>query len=323
MNEREIQLRPYVAMPRDALNSAAFCDPHLWHLLCWLQGQAAYRDGPLSVNVGGGSRVIQLKKGQVIVGRNKTSTALGMPPSTFRDRLAALEKLGEVTIQPDNKYSIVTLSDYWSCGSASKNGRHPDDTNGRQVNSVKFTNDLPNEVDLPDTVNDTLTTTCRQPADTKKKGKKGNNLRPPPPTSSPNWLEVEEGLKSCGVASWQGIEQRAVITAMEALESIEQYRERVGSWKPGGLWARITTSIWPPADPNAEKRFRRASELRERLQAQGIEKGASSERIAAVVARALVSKGLEEFVREEERQAQAALQRVAGKNQQSFQESNA
>ena len=66
--------------------------------------KAAYQDSSW--------RGVEIKRGQILTGRKKLSTELGLSEKNIRTCLKRLKKTGEVAIKTANKYSIITLCNY-------------------------------------------------------------------------------------------------------------------------------------------------------------------------------------------------------------------
>lgn len=79
----------------------------LWH---WILGHAAYK--PASVIIG--TQKITLKPGQMIVGRQKLALDLNMSEQNVRTCLSSLESFGNITIEPTNKFSVITVVNWES-----------------------------------------------------------------------------------------------------------------------------------------------------------------------------------------------------------------
>lgn len=56
--------------------------------------------------------MIDLHPGQFITGRNKGAEELKLKPSTFRDYLKVLARMGMIRLNPDNKKTVVTVENW-------------------------------------------------------------------------------------------------------------------------------------------------------------------------------------------------------------------
>lgn len=57
-------------------------------------------------------RGVEVQRGQLVTGRNSLNRETGITETPLRSRLKKLEDSGEITIQPTNKYSIITIVNY-------------------------------------------------------------------------------------------------------------------------------------------------------------------------------------------------------------------
>jgi|GEM_PF-3155301 len=88
--------------------SPVFANPELFRIFCWLLNRARHVPGHVKLNSG---KVVSLKVGEGIVGRDAASKALDMNPSTFRNRLEKLADMGVIKLDKKDKvftrFSIV------------------------------------------------------------------------------------------------------------------------------------------------------------------------------------------------------------------------
>ena len=82
--------------------------------------KATHRPQWVPMKTGRGTTEVELKPGQFIFGRNVTAKELNMPPSTVRNRIAKLKKLGNLDVQQDTNFSIVSIVNWDSYQSGSK-----------------------------------------------------------------------------------------------------------------------------------------------------------------------------------------------------------
>ena len=101
--------RGWLKLWRRSIDSAAFADPHLWQLWCWILIRANRISRAIPVRTGRGQTVVTLQPGQFIFGRHTASKALKCPGSTIQYRLKTLKRLGMVDIQTATHYSVVTV----------------------------------------------------------------------------------------------------------------------------------------------------------------------------------------------------------------------
>ena len=95
-------------MHRKLLDSAVFQNADLLKVWIWCLLKATHKDYELMVGI----QIVDLNPGQFITGRTKGSEELKLKPSTFRDYLKALEKMGMIELKPDNKKTLVTIANW-------------------------------------------------------------------------------------------------------------------------------------------------------------------------------------------------------------------
>jgi hypothetical protein len=72
------------------------------------------------MKTGRGTKEVELQPGQFIFGRNVAAKELNMPPSTVRNRMAKLKKLGNLNIKKDTHFSVVSVVNWNSYQSSHK-----------------------------------------------------------------------------------------------------------------------------------------------------------------------------------------------------------
>ena len=102
-------MRGFFHVHRQITDSPVFADAELLRLFIWLLSRASFKTQQRSMSTGRGSTIVTLEPGQCIVGRHAAAEALGWAPSTFRDRLAKLEKMGMADRHPDTHWTIVSI----------------------------------------------------------------------------------------------------------------------------------------------------------------------------------------------------------------------
>jgi len=93
-------------------NSQIFKNPDLLQLWIWCLTSANYKERWIKFRVGRSMTEVHLMSGQFIFGRESTALALGQKPSSTWKRLLKLKKLGNVDIESDSQYSIVTVCNW-------------------------------------------------------------------------------------------------------------------------------------------------------------------------------------------------------------------
>ena len=140
----------FVKLPRDIVNWRWFADDKVFKVYVYLLVNAAFK--PMQW------KKENLEKGQLITGRKRLATALGMSESAVRNALANLESTGEIAIKTTNKYSVITLlkwaktqdCDYFFANKTPTNSQQttnkpPHNKNINNENNVKNNNARPRE----------------------------------------------------------------------------------------------------------------------------------------------------------------------------------
>jgi hypothetical protein len=166
----------YLALHRQIIESDVFTDANLLRLWIWILCRASFKRRYVALKTGKGERTVELRPGELIVGRSKSADDLGWSPSTFRDRLSRLASMGMISIKPDNQWSVVSVAKWNEFQSVNttkttakaktaydsqKNVDSPVDYKATQAHTTKQ--------------DDNRTTTERQPNDTYNKGKNDKN----------------------------------------------------------------------------------------------------------------------------------------------------
>lgn len=140
----------YVKLFRKTLRSQVFANEGLFHLWAWCLLKASHKEEWLMIQTGSGQTEVKIGPGQFVYGRKAAAKELRAKPSTIRDRMKKLERIGNITTQPATHFTIVTIANWDSY----------------QV--------LENEsVTQPDN----QATTRRQPGDTYKNAKNTKNIK--------------------------------------------------------------------------------------------------------------------------------------------------
>lgn len=94
-------------------DSRIWANPDLLKLWLWCLAKATYLDEKwVSIKSGKGFIDIEIKRGQFLYGRHSAASELDINPSTMRERISKLQKLGFIDIKSDKQYSIITICNY-------------------------------------------------------------------------------------------------------------------------------------------------------------------------------------------------------------------
>lgn len=97
--------RGYVKLWRKVEDSGILQNANAWQLFSYLLLNSNYKKTKITIN----GAVIDILPGQVIFGRKKCSDDIKQSEQSIRTSLKILEKLEILTIQPTNKYSLITF----------------------------------------------------------------------------------------------------------------------------------------------------------------------------------------------------------------------
>ena len=98
----------WIKLHRSIIDSAVFTDADVLKVWIWLLCNVAYDDHDV-VYLG---KVIPLKKGQIITGRQKLSQQIGMSEGKIYRATNILKTLGNITVKSNNRYSIITVQNW-------------------------------------------------------------------------------------------------------------------------------------------------------------------------------------------------------------------
>lgn len=100
----------WIKLHRKSLESAVFQNPNLWQVWSYCLMRANHKDMKILWN---GNEIV-LRKGQFITGRFQGSKDCNMNPNTFYLKLKTLEQLSNISINSNNKNSIITVINWAS-----------------------------------------------------------------------------------------------------------------------------------------------------------------------------------------------------------------
>lgn len=102
----------YINLYRQILDSAVFASEKRLKLWIWLLCKANYKDRFVSLNIGRGESVIELKRGQVLFGRFKAEEETGIDGSTIYKILKWFENENMISIKSNTHYTVLTVCNY-------------------------------------------------------------------------------------------------------------------------------------------------------------------------------------------------------------------
>jgi len=128
----------WVKLWRCSMDSRVWKNPGLWQVWCWCLLKANHKDKKWeSVSTGRGTTEVLVKRGQFVFGRHKASEELLMPGRTVYDRMKKLEKVGNIVIQSNRHFSLVTILNYEKYQEAPVAGQQP--TNNQNCSNLTET----------------------------------------------------------------------------------------------------------------------------------------------------------------------------------------
>lgn len=98
----------FVIIHRSILDTPIYQNPALFHLFVHCILRANYKERRVYI----GGKIVDLKPGQFLTGRERFAKEVGCPPSTVRYRLMLLQDMNYITIFSTASYSIITVNNY-------------------------------------------------------------------------------------------------------------------------------------------------------------------------------------------------------------------
>ena len=102
----------WIKLYRDVLDSQVFAHPTTFKIWCWLLIKANHKQKFISMQVGRGFTEISVERGQFIFGRHKAESALDIDGSTIYKHIQKLQDWGNIKIESNSQYSIITICKY-------------------------------------------------------------------------------------------------------------------------------------------------------------------------------------------------------------------
>jgi len=102
----------WIKLYRKSLNSRVFKNRDLWQLWTWCLMKATHKKTWVSVSTGRGETEVELQPGQFIFGRKQAAQELKAKPFSTYKRMLKLKKLGNLDIQSNTHFSIVTICNW-------------------------------------------------------------------------------------------------------------------------------------------------------------------------------------------------------------------
>jgi len=124
----------HIKIDRRILSWEWYKDSNMVHVFLHLLLNANYTDSRFEGSL--------IKRGQLVIGRLKLATALGLTERQIRTCLEKLKKTNEIAIKTTNRFSVVTIIKYDDYQSSSKkNDQQNDQELDQQTTNKRPTND--------------------------------------------------------------------------------------------------------------------------------------------------------------------------------------
>ncbi len=102
----------YVRLYRSLIGHPVFADAELLKLFVYCVLKANHKPKSVAMKSGRGSRMINVGRGEFVTGRRSLATEFTCPPSSIRNRLSRLVKLGCIAIFEDHQFSRIRITNY-------------------------------------------------------------------------------------------------------------------------------------------------------------------------------------------------------------------
>lgn len=115
----------FIKLNRKLLYSDTFSNPVTLKVWIWLLLKATWKERVTSTPNGRGYIDVKIKRGELIFGRKIVSEDLGISASALYRQIQKLKDMGNITIQPNTHYSIITICNYESYQSTNTDYEQP------------------------------------------------------------------------------------------------------------------------------------------------------------------------------------------------------
>jgi hypothetical protein len=102
----------FIKLDRNIVDSYCFANPNHLKVWLWLLVKANFKKNYVPLQVGKGTTTILIDRGQLIFGRFVAEKELKMNGSMIYRILKKFEDLGQIIIEPNNQYSVITICKY-------------------------------------------------------------------------------------------------------------------------------------------------------------------------------------------------------------------
>lgn len=158
-------METFILLSRSILDSEVFANEKMLKIWLWCLAKASHKKRFLSISIGRGVKSVELERGQFLFGRNTASDELSIQPTTIYKIIKRLEEMGNITIESDNHYSVISICNY----------DHYQNTDNYGVTANEQPSD--SQVTAKGQQSDSRMTTERQQSDTNNELNKQNKLK--------------------------------------------------------------------------------------------------------------------------------------------------
>lgn len=102
----------FILLSRNILESDVFASQKLLKIWVWCLCKANFKDKTIPLKVGKGEKILKVKRGSFVFGRNKAEEELFIDGSTIYKSIKKLEEMEMIKIDSNNQYSIITICKY-------------------------------------------------------------------------------------------------------------------------------------------------------------------------------------------------------------------
>ncbi len=102
----------WIKLHRDILESKCFAHPITLKIWIWLLAKAKHKPMVILLKVGRGNIEVEIERGQLIFGRFKAEEELSIDGSTIYKHIQKLQDWGNIIIDSNNQYSVITICKY-------------------------------------------------------------------------------------------------------------------------------------------------------------------------------------------------------------------
>jgi hypothetical protein len=127
----------WLKLARGIIDSRVFASEGMLKVWIWCLCRAAFKRRFVSVTIGRGSTEVELQPGQFIFGRKTAAQKLGMDESTVYDRMRKLVRMGNISMQSNTNFSIVTICNWSSYQDESLTDQQPTQQPGNSRPTAK------------------------------------------------------------------------------------------------------------------------------------------------------------------------------------------